>query len=591
MSIRASSIRPLASLPLRPCVFTRSLPADSYTDSFTESDPPENLLRVSRPVYQAAFAYISPEKAPDPKLVAVSHSALQEIELDRDTIKDNEDEFVQVFSGNTVLNGTRPWALCYGGHQFGTYADQLGDGRAISLFETQNSRDNRWEIQLKGAGRTPFSRFGDGYAVLRSSIREFLVSEHMHVLGVPTTRALSLIKTSREVFRDDAPPGVNQPEKGAVVARMASSWLRFGSFEIFHFRHDKENVRKLADYAIKEVVKDEGDPKKGNQYARFFLNVAKRTARMVAEWQALGFCHGVMNTDNMSILGLTLDYGPFQFLDFYEPGHVSNHSDYSGQYSFKRQPTVCIFNLYKFATPLFELIGAGDKVDTLVFSAKDDDVAADKAKHEMYRTMGKAFVTEVLSESFSDCFMEHLAAKMRSKLGLVKDKQDEDMQGLVIPLLDWMTEYRVDYHKFFRSLGDYYISDAGEDGDGQQALGGLLDIVPRDETVVDECKQALKPWLAMYRHRLVEDGPINNTERKKRMNSVNPRFVLRNWIVQDVINAFDNMTEEEATDMLNICLGACVDPYKDKYDDEQVETWIKSRVPEWAMDLKCSCSS
>ncbi|KAG0177348.1 hypothetical protein DFQ28_006030 [Apophysomyces sp. BC1034] len=522
MSIRASSIRPLASLPLRPCVFTRSLPADSYTDSFTESDPPENLLRVSRPVYQAAFAYISPEKAPDPKLVAVSHSALQEIELDRDTIKDNEDEFVQVFSGNTVLNGTRPWALCYGGHQFGTYADQLGDGRAISLFETQNSRDNRWEIQLKGAGRTPFSRFGDGYAVLRSSIREFLVSEHMHVLGVPTTRALSLIKTSREVFRDDAPPGVNQPEKGAVVARMASSWLRFGSFEIFHFRHDKENVRKLADYAIKEVVKDEGDPKKGNQYARFFLNVAKRTARMVAEWQALG---------------------------------------------------------------------AGDKVDTLVFSAKDDDVAADKAKHEMYRTMGKAFVTEVLSESFSDCFMEHLAAKMRSKLGLVKDKQDEDMQGLVIPLLDWMTEYRVDYHKFFRSLGDYYISDAGEDGDGQQALGGLLDIVPRDETVVDECKQALKPWLAMYRHRLVEDGPINNTERKKRMNSVNPRFVLRNWIVQDVINAFDNMTEEEATDMLNICLGACVDPYKDKYDDEQVETWIKSRVPEWAMDLKCSCSS
>ncbi|KAF7722824.1 hypothetical protein EC973_002669 [Apophysomyces ossiformis] len=579
MSVQAGRMRSLASLPLRPAVFTRSLPGDSSTNSHTDSGHLDRLLRVSRPVYNSVFAYVHPEKVPEPKLLAISRQALKDIELDPAVIEDDPNEFLQVFSGNICLPDTRPWAHCYGGHQFGAYADQLGDGRVISLFETQNSRGERWEIQLKGAGRTAFSRFGDGYAVLRSSIREFLASEYMYALGIPTTRALSLIGTSRQVFRDDAPSGVNQPERGAVVARMANSWLRFGSFQIFYFRGDMENVRRLADYAIKEVVHDEDDLKAGNRFARFYWHVAKRTARMVAEWQALGFCHGVMNTDNMSISGLTLDYGPYQFLDFYEPDHISNHSDYAGQYSFKRQPTVCIYNLYKFAEPLFELIGARDKVDSVVFSSPKDDEVTSKDVRGMYKAAGKAFVTEILSERFSDCFMEHLTAKMQKKLGLVKDKKDEDMRDLIIPLLDWMTEYKVNHNKFFRSLANYRIGNAAEE-DENQALDELLDIRLRDGSMVQECKQALKPWLAMYRHRLIDDGLIDNLARKKRMNSVNPRFTLHNWILQEVIDAFDKNDDETAMDILNSCLEACMDPFKEKYDDERVERWIKSPVPE-----------
>jgi uncharacterized protein YdiU (UPF0061 family) len=210
------------------------------------------------------------------------------------------------------------------------WAGQLGDGRAISLFETLNAKNKSWEIQLKGAGRTPYSRFGDGYAVLRSSIREYLMSEHMHALGVPTTRALGLITTEREVYREDGPRD-RQPEDGAVVARIAPSWLRFGNFEIFYSRDDMDNIQQLADYAIENVMGDEKDIGSGNKYARFFKSVAKRTATMVAEWQAIGFNHGVMNTDNMSILGLTMDYGPFQMMDYYNPRYICNHSDEAGR--------------------------------------------------------------------------------------------------------------------------------------------------------------------------------------------------------------------------------------------------------------------
>lgn len=236
--------------------------------------------------------------------------------------------------------------------------------------------------------------------------------------------------------------------------------------------------------------------------------------------------------------------------------------------------------MYKFATPLFALIGAGESVDSLIFASTEDAAATDKQSITKYKTLGEMFVTEVLSEKFSDCFMEHLSAKMRSKLGLVKDKQEDDMQHLIIPLLDWMTEYKVDYHRFFRSLANYCISEAGEEHDEKEALENLLAIVPHDETAKEQCSQALKPWLAMYRYRLLEDGLVDNLGRKERMNAVNPRFVLRNWILQDVIDKFDKTSDEEAADVLNACLEACLEPYKDKYDDDRIETWINSPVPE-----------
>ncbi|KAI8141166.1 hypothetical protein BJV82DRAFT_518828 [Fennellomyces sp. T-0311] len=565
----------LENLPLRPARLTQSLPADNYTDAEDLTTVSESLFRISRTVHRAAFSYMLPEKSPDPELLAVSPKAMAEIEMDPESA--NSDLFLQVFSGNTVLENTRPWSLCYGGHQFGIFAGQLGDGRAISLFETENSRGDRWEVQLKGAGRSPYARDGDGYAVLRSSVREFLMAEHMHALGVPTTRALALILTSREIFRNDAPP-----ERGAIVTRMAPSWLRFGNFEIFYSRNDMENVRKLADYAIENVVKEEGttpSEAEDNKYMRLVRRVAKKTAKMVAEWHAIGFNHGVMNTDNMSILGLTLDYGPYEMMDFYTPSNVCNHTDTAGQYAFKRQPTVCIFDLFKFAVPLFELIGAKDQVDTLVFPPREGDNAdaTDEETRRGYREAGKNIVTNMLSEEFSDWFMEYLHLRMTQKLGIKPSSTpSSDMNDVVIPLLDWMTEYEIDFHRFFRTLSTYEITDAGEEKDAETHK---IEVIPRDMSRAEESKTTLKPWLAIYRHRVLSEGTPDHADRQRRMNSVNPRFVLRNWVAEEVINAFET-DRDDAKEILRSCLEGCLYPFKDHYDDDRIERWASEPVPE-----------
>lgn len=261
------------------------------------------------------------------------------------------------------------------------------------------------------------------------------------------------------------------------------------------------------------------------------------------------------------------------------------------EYAFKRQPTVCIFNMFKLGVPLFELIGADDKVDSLVYAGEGpEDQVTDEATRKAYREAGKEAVTRMLSEEFSDWFMEHLLCKMRRKLGLVKEPEGPgDMNDLIIPLLDWMTEYHIDNHRFFRSLANYKVTEDGEQADAEDAQ---LDIVCRDAEVLSESKEALKPWLAMYRHRLLQDGPLDNAERKKRMDQVNPRFILRNWVAQEVIDAFDSKSQEEAEELLRACLEACLDPYREKYEDERIENWITSPVPEvsrtkiWSIKLQ-----
>lgn len=284
------------------------------------------------------------------------------------------------------------------------------------------------------------------------------------------------------------------------------------------------------------------------------------------------------------------------------------------EYAFKRQPTVCIFNMFKLAVPLFELMGAGDEVDRLVFPSsskegEDRPNVTDEATREAYREEGKEFATKLLSQEFTDWFMEHLLYKMRKKLGLQAKaaEDDSDMNDVVIPLLDWLTAYQVDYHRFFRSLANYEVTEAGEEAD---AIAAVIDVVPRDRNVAGEATTALKPWLAIYRHRLLAEGAIDNAERRKRMNAVNPRFVLRNWIAQEVVDAFENVEEDEARKVLESCLFACTEPYREKYEDERIERWVNEPVPEvmneqiklahlthilffsqWACDLKCSCSS
>lgn len=313
----------------------RNLKTTNLLQSQLKADPLEGgFSKVSRQVLNAHFSFVSPEHTPDPKLLSWSSSCAFDC---LDIIEYDKQQVESIFSGNEPLaSEIKSWSLAYAGHQFGYFAGQLGDGRAISLAQVINSRNEIWEIQLKGAGLTPYSRTADGFAVLRSSIREYLCSEHMHHLGIPTSRALSLISSSRIVYRET-------PEQGAIVTRLAPSWIRFGSFELAFYRKEEDTLETLAKYVIQNFYPQYAPA----DFIGFFREVVERTAVMMSEWQAVGFCHGVMNTDNFSILGLTIDYGPFAFMDEFDPSFVCNHSDETGLYSYDNQPRAAQFNLVK----------------------------------------------------------------------------------------------------------------------------------------------------------------------------------------------------------------------------------------------------
>lgn len=286
--------------------------------------------------------------------------------------------------------------------------------------------------------------------------------------------------------------------------------------------------------------------------------------------------------DNMSILGLTLDYGPYQFMDYYDHEYVCNHSDHTGRYSFSHQPTICMWNVFKLGVTMIELIGAGDEVDEVDVTTIDDQATLDK-----YRKAGEDIINKIAGEELGEYFMENYTDKMRAKLGL-STADSSDMETIIGPLLHWMGEYRVDYHKFFRSLSDYQITEAGEEKDADSAVDRLN--IVSGLSRAEKAKEALKPWLSIYRHRILL-SKLDNEGRKEQMDKVNPRFVLRNWIAQEVCGAFDVKAEDEAAAMLESCLQASINPFESKYNDEQIEKWIEKEVPQWGRDLKCSCSS
>ena len=357
------------------------------------------------------YTELRPTPLPSPHWVGTSHSVAQLLGLPEGWHQ--SEEALQALTGNQVLAGSTPLASVYSGHQFGVWAGQLGDGRAILLGELAGGH----EIQLKGAGRTPYSRMGDGRAVLRSSIREFLCSEAMHGLGIPTSRALCITGSPGLVRREEL-------ETAAVVTRVAPSFVRFGHFEHFAANDQEEQLRTLADYVIDRYYPECRSPAAtspwgGNPYAALLHSVSERTAQLMAQWQAVGFCHGVMNTDNMSILGLTLDYGPFQFLDAFVPGHICNHSDHHGRYAYNRQPNIAYWNLFCLAQALLPLI-------------EDQDTAL--AALESYKTV------------FPDAFM----ARMHKKLGLTQAQ--DSSEALVEPLLQLLAQNAVDYTIFWRRL-------------------------------------------------------------------------------------------------------------------------------------------
>ncbi len=377
-------------------------------------------------------------------------------------------DFVPVFCGHKPLGDFSPLAMVYSGHQFGAWAGQLGDGRALLIGQARDMAGQLWDVQLKGAGLTPYSRFGDGRAVMRSTIREYLGSEAIGALGIATSRALCIISTGETVMRE-------QPEPGAILTRLAKSHIRFGHFEHFHHRGKHEQVRLLADHVIGEYF-----PEFIGDHAGWFGEVVRRTAELMAAWQAAGFAHGVMNTDNMSILGLTLDYGPYGFLDAYDPDFICNHTDEGGRYSFSNQPGIGQWNLRALALALSSLIDSDRLVEQL--------------------------------NAYESIFVTRFRALMRAKVGLVSDREGDD--DLIRSLLVLMAKARADYTLTFRQL--------------PQAAESWL-------ALFGEARSEAPAWLARYRARMDGEGG-----RTAAMNAVNPKYVLRNWVAETAIRAVED---------------------------------------------------
>ncbi|HID4046840.1 TPA: protein adenylyltransferase SelO, partial [Pluralibacter gergoviae] len=424
-----------------------------------------------------------------------------------------------VWGGESLLPGMRPLAQVYSGHQFGVWAGQLGDGRGILLGEQQLADGRRFDWHLKGAGLTPYSRMGDGRAVLRSTLRESLASEAMHALGIPTSRALSVVTSDTPVYRERA-------EQGAMLMRIAESHLRFGHFEHFYYRRQPEKVQLLADYAIRHHWPHLAED--SDKYPIWFRDVVTRTARLIARWQTVGFAHGVMNTDNMSLLGLTLDYGPFGFLDDWQPDFICNHSDYQGRYSFDNQPAVALWNLQRLAQTLSPFIRAED-----LNRALDD---------------------------YQPALLTEYGQRMRRKLGLFSEEKGDN--DLLNGLLELMAREGSDFTRTFRLLS---LTE-------QHSAASPL----RDEFID---RDAFDRWFSNYRSRLQREE-ISDDARRRSMQENNPAMVLRNWLAQRAIEQAESGDFAEFARLHQ----ALRTPFADRDDD------YVARPPEWGKRLEVSCS-
>ncbi|OMQ27147.1 protein adenylyltransferase SelO [Serratia oryzae] len=431
-------------------------------------------------------------------------------------------ENTPVWAGERLLPGMQPLAQVYSGHQFGAWAGQLGDGRGILLGEQQLADGRSMDWHLKGAGLTPYSRMGDGRAVLRSVIREFLASEALHHLGIPTTRALTIVTSEQPVFRE-------QPERGAMLLRVAESHIRFGHFEHFYYRRQPEQVKQLADFVIAHHWPQWHE--ETERYALWFTEVVERTARLMAHWQTVGFAHGVMNTDNMSILGLTLDFGPYGFLDDYQPNYICNHSDHQGRYAFDNQPAVGLWNL-----------------------------------HRLAQTLSGLMTTEQLQTAlaaYEPALMQAYGEQMRAKLGFFTPSEQDN--ELLTGLLSLMMQEGRDYTRTFRLLSDV---------EQWQAHSPL-----RDEFID---RAAFDRWYQRYRLRLQQEQ-VSDAERQLAMKAVNPKLILRNYLAQQAIEA----AEQNDVSKLARLHQALLQPFADdpQYDD------LAGLPPEWGKHLEISCSS
>lgn len=515
-----------------------------------ELTPDQSRVNRPRHVSGAAYSLVEPAATSAPRVVAVSTAVADLLGLQRPVLR--SPDFAAVMTGNRIPRGAEPFAMNYGGHQFGHWAGQLGDGRAISLGEVITPAGGHQTLQLKGAGPTPYSRGADGLAVLRSSIREFMCSEAMFHLGVPTTRALSLAVTGDQVVRDMFYDGHPELEPGAVVCRVAPSFVRFGTLEIFAARGEIDLLRELTDYTIRHDFAGLGDPSP-ETYLRLFIEVLDRTIELVVHWMRVGFVHGVMNTDNMSILGLTIDYGPYGWLDDYNPNWTPNTTDaHQRRYRFGNQPGIAQWNLIQLANALYPLVGSAEPLQ----EALDEYVP----KYEdAYRTM------------------------MGGKLGLTAYERPGD-DPLVQDLLEILVATETDMTIFFRLLGELPIGEVSMARDDESLVAGFTEAyytLPNADGVARTAK-----WLRTYAARARHDG-YRPDERRARMHAVNPKYVLRNYLAQLVIDD----AETGDTNLLEELAAVLRHPYADQPGKDS----FAARRPDWARERPgcsmLSCSS
>jgi len=506
--------------------FSKELPADPIQENYR------------RQVRNACFSYVTPKKTANPKMLHVSDEMMEALGISKDEVV--SEEFLLLMTGNKVLENSKPYAMQYGGHQFGNWAGQLGDGRAINLAEVVHNQ-KRWAIQLKGAGETPYSRNADGLAVLRSSIREYLCSEAMYHLGVPTTRALSLALTGDQVLRDMLYDGNAAYEKGAVVCRVAPSFVRFGNFEILAAQGDHKNVKLLADYTIHHFfknIKTTGIEK----YVTLLSEVSKRSLDMVLHWQRVGFVHGVMNTDNMSILGVTIDYGPYGWLEDYDHGWTPNTTDRQfKRYRYGTQPEIVLWNLYQLANALYPLV---NDVDPL----------------------------EAVLKEYQDTYRQKYVRMMASKIGLLSEQENDKV--LIEDLEEILQLTETDMTIFFRSLADFELGAAA---DGLQIV---KEAFYKPAELEGSIEDRWNEWFSRYETRLRIEGE-EDAIRKDRMNKVNPKYVLRNYMAQMAIDQADKGDDSVIDELYQMLK----QPYAEQ---PEYEKWFSKR-PDWARN-KVGCS-
>jgi uncharacterized protein YdiU (UPF0061 family) len=494
------------------------------------STPPGNIDSAALPFANAFaelppafFTRLQPTPLPQPYLVGVSADAAALIGIDPATA--GRESFIDVFTGNAIAQRSKPLAAVYSGHQFGVWAGQLGDGRAILLGDLPARDGGRMEIQLKGAGQTPYSRMGDGRAVLRSSIREFLCSEAMAGLGIPTTRALCVTGSDQQVRRETL-------ETTAVVTRMSPSFIRFGSFEHWYYNKRHDELKLLADNVIANFYPELLGA--DNPYRALLAEVTRRTAHLMAHWQAVGFMHGVMNTDNMSILGLTLDYGPFGFMEAFDARHICNHTDQQGRYSYQNQPRIGQWNCFALGQALLPLIDSVEETEAALghyeaeFAAKNDDL-------------------------------------LHAKLGLATRQPDDDK--LFESMFAILQAGHVDFTLFFRRLSDL----SAKDNAGDEPLRDLF--IER---------ASFDAWAEQYRARLQQENSVD-AARKLAMDASNPKYVLRNYLAQVAIDKAQNKDFSEVAKLQEIL--------RRPFDEQPEHGKYADLPPDWASHLEVSCSS